>query len=83
MRELAVGALFQNDHAQAEVVVRVVDGGHLLRAVTSEVPDEGEAVGQRLRGSSPAAWLQPRKDRGEAKHQGQKKGEEPHKRQNV
>ena len=36
--ELAVGALVENDDAQAEVVVRVVDGGDLLRAVTWKSP---------------------------------------------
>ena len=49
VRELAVRLPVQNDDAQAEVVVRVVDGSDLLRAVTSEVPDEREAVCQRLR----------------------------------
>ncbi len=47
--ELAVRTAVEDHDPQAEVVVRIVDGRDLLRAVAAEVADEREAVGERLR----------------------------------
>jgi len=82
VRELAVGAAVEHDDPQTEVVVRIVDGGDLLRSVPPEVADEGEAVREGLRRGAASAGLQ-RRHQGERKDECQEKREEPHKRQNV
>src|SRR5688572_6119651 len=46
--EFAVRLTVQNDEAEAEVVVGVVDGSELLRGVTAEGPDERGPACERL-----------------------------------